>query len=195
MAHDWHCFLWTADEWIVSYSLPPQSLMSVKLFSIGHALELYLKACYTKQTGDINKAISFGHDVPGIWAACKAEDSNFLPDHELREPILQRNILDGKDLESLPRPDLMHSVKNREFYLVSKHLADLKYLGAPLKTHKGPYAFGLSPCNPLWATLFHDLRCYLKYPEPHEFDLLRDVQTKEQLPALTVLFLNQILCG
>jgi hypothetical protein len=55
--YDWRAFLWPADEWLFLFATPPGGLISVKLFSIGHALELYLKAVYAKLTGDVKAAI------------------------------------------------------------------------------------------------------------------------------------------
>ena len=64
MAHDWHAFLRTADEWVINYSLLPacSSLIAVQLFSVGHALELYLKAANTKLTGNID-AVRCAHHI------------------------------------------------------------------------------------------------------------------------------------
>lgn len=62
MSQNWDCFLWSADEWIVNYSLPP-NMTGTKLFSIGHALELYLKATYSKMTGDVDEAVRIGHNM------------------------------------------------------------------------------------------------------------------------------------
>ena len=45
---EWIMFLYIADEFLISYSTPPY-LVSVKLFEIGHVIELYLKAAYAKK--------------------------------------------------------------------------------------------------------------------------------------------------
>ncbi|HKZ55353.1 MAG TPA: hypothetical protein VJ123_07725 [Anaerolineales bacterium] len=161
MPRQWDSFLLAADEWIINYALPPMMLHSVKLFSIGHALELYLKAAYTKLSGNIDEAIEFRHDIPKIWAACKTRDSAFLPQYELREVVLARDLLSVDHYSTLEKPDLMHFLQNQELYVVAKYLADLKYLGAPLKQIEGAYAVGYSFPNPRWIILFRALREYL----------------------------------
>ncbi len=127
MPHDWDSFLIAADEWIVNYSLPVMRLTSVKLFSVGHALELYLKASNTKINGDIDRAIKFGHDLPRIWADCKQHDPEFLPEYQLRDTVLARDLLDHADYSKLAKEDVMHFLQNQELYVVVKYLADLKY--------------------------------------------------------------------
>jgi hypothetical protein len=193
MAYDWKCFVSVADQWIISYSAPPDALSAVKIFSVGHALELYLKACYTKLTEDIDRAIRFGHDIPAIWFACKNLDSNFLPGRDLRQRVLETNLLSWNDYEQLDSDDLLHFLQHQEFYLVCKHLMDLKYVGAPLKTAKGPMAFGWVSRNPLWADLFHDLRLYLNCQEPGV--LFSHFMEHGNLPKGSIMFLNQVLYG
>jgi hypothetical protein len=92
ITRQWDSFLFAADEWVINYSLPVMSLTSVKLFSIGHVFELYLKAANTKTTNDIDRAAGFGHDIPKIWMDCKSKDSNFFPNYELRESVLKRDL-------------------------------------------------------------------------------------------------------
>jgi hypothetical protein len=193
MPHDWDDFLWSADEWIVNYSLPVMRLTSVKLFSIGHAFELYLKACNSKITGDIERAIKFGHELPRIWKDCKERDRTFLPDYELRDTVLARNLLDHKDYSKLSKDDAIHFLHNQELYVVVKYLADLKYLGAPLKRIKGAYALALFFPNPLWADLFKALRAYLGHPEAGKLDMLQEHISDSQLPQFSVQFLRQII--
>jgi hypothetical protein len=197
MPHEWNSFVWAADEWVVNCSLPSGNLIlvSVQLFSVGHALELYLKACYTKLTGDIDSAIRFGHNVSEIWFECKARDNNFLPRHELRRSILDCEFLNMTDAERLPREDLLHFIENQEFYVTCKYLADLKYIGAPLKKIKGAYALGSVSHNPKWAVLFHDLRSYLGYPREDRTDIIRHNIDTGDLPPVSVQFLKRVLYG
>ena len=79
----WRRFASTADEFIVAYSTPPV-LVPVKLFEIGHAVELYLKASYISMTGDVDKAMTFGHGIARILSACKAIDPSFMARYDLR---------------------------------------------------------------------------------------------------------------
>jgi hypothetical protein len=65
--HDWLSLVYHGDEWFVSYACIPSGLPSVVTFSVGHAVELYLKGTHTKVFGDIQKAIRplvIG-DIPG----------------------------------------------------------------------------------------------------------------------------------
>jgi len=61
--YDWYCFLTAADEWFVTYSLPPWSFGTVKLFCLSHVVELYLKASYAKMTGSVERAVGCGHKI------------------------------------------------------------------------------------------------------------------------------------
>ena len=87
--YEWNSFLIAADEWFITYSLPP-IIMGVKFFAIGHTVELYLKAANTKITGDIERAIRFRHQIKAIWDDCKAKDSDFMPKYEIRNEIYNR---------------------------------------------------------------------------------------------------------
>ena len=147
-------------------------LYGVKLFSIGHALELYLKGTYGKMTEDIGKAVRFSHKIKKIWDDCKSRDSAFLPDYELRDSILAENLFSGHVLERLSDDDREHFSRHRELYSVAKMLPDLKYLHAPLKTVVDFHCLvGIWP-NPYWVELFKNLRNYLDYPGQGDFDTI-----------------------
>lgn len=193
MPREWDSFLLAADEWIINYSLPPMMLHSVKLFSIGHALELYMKAAYTKLSGDIDEAVGFRHDIPRIWAACRAKDPGFLPQYELRESVLARDLLSVEDYSQLARDDLLEFLQNQELYVVAKYLGDLKYLGAPLKKIKGAYALGYTFPNPRWIGLFRALREYLGHPSEHKTDLIRHHIENGFLSEISVEYLRNLL--
>jgi hypothetical protein len=193
MAYEWDAFLWAADEWIINYSLPPMTLNAVKLFSIGHALELYLKAANTKITGDIERAIAFGHDIPRIWHDCKLQDPHFLPAHELRESVLERNLVDFNDYRRLNKDDLMHFLHDQELYVIAKYLADLKYLGAPLKRVKGAFGVAYFFPNPRWIDLFKQLRTYLGYPREGHLDIIRQHIEERDIPPSSISYLNGLL--
>ncbi len=194
MAQKWDSFLQTADEWIVNYSLPIMNLTAVKLFSVGHAFELYLKAANTKITGDIDRAIGFGHDLPRVWEDCKNQDPSFLPMYELRKSVLARDLLNQEDYSKLGKDDVMHFLMHQEIYIVAKYLADLKYLGAPLKKVKGAFTIVFIFPNPIWAELFRELRSYLGHPESEIHDTIKQHVEEGQLPPFSVQFLSEVLC-
>ena len=82
---DWKSFVNLGDQWLISYAVPPMHSVPVKIFTIGHALELYLKAVIAKQTGSVDKAVGFGHDIKKMWDKCKRIDPQFMHGYEIRE--------------------------------------------------------------------------------------------------------------
>ena len=194
MPHEWDSFLPAADEWIINYSLIcPEGLISVKLFSIGHALELYLKAANTKIDGDINKAINFRHDLPGLLYDCKKKDPAFLPGYELRQSVLDQDLLQGEVYSNLDKDDRKHFLENQELYVVTKYLADLKYYGAPLKKVKGASFLAMTPLNLQWAELFKELRAYLGHPQKDKLDIIQHHIEEGKLPPTSIEFLRRIV--
>ncbi len=193
--HEWDCLLSSADEWIVNYSLPYSHLTSVKLFSVGHAFELYLKAANTKLSGDIDHAVNFGHHIPKLWADCKRFDPKFLPEFDLRQSVLDLNLLQDFDHSKLKEANFRHYMENQEIYIVAKYLADLKYLGAPLKNVKGAFAFGVIYPNPIWTKLFRSFRKYLGHPSEGKLDLLAYHMENGELPKSSMQLLAEIISG
>ena len=193
MSREWDCFLWPADEWIVNYSLPYDALVSVKLFSIGHAFELYLKAASTKITGDIDHAVGFSHRIPALWADCKKLDPQFLPEFDLRQSVLDLDLLQPIERTQLSDTDFDHYMRHQEIYVVAKYLADLKYLGAPLKKVKGAYAIFSFSHHPKWAELFRAFRKYLGHPSQGKSDVLKFHVESGKLPESSTQFLAGIV--
>ena len=193
MAHEWSAFLSSADEWIVDYSLPVVPLTSVKLFAVGHALELYLKAANAKLSGSVEDAVKFGHNLHALWFDCKARDTGFLPMYELRPAVLERDLLNHESYCRLDANDLGHFLENQELYVVTKYLPDLKYLGAPLKKIAGAYALGFVHPNPKWAELFRALRLYLGHPETGRADTIRHYTEAGVVSGASLQFLQTVI--
>jgi hypothetical protein len=164
--HTWPSFLWTADEFIIAYASAPLLAGAAPLFMIGHAAELYLKAANTKITGDIDRAVGFGHRMKDLWNDCKSKDPLFMPNYELREAVYKEPFLEEDITGLFSQNDAVHYLKNQDFYIVAKHLMDIKYFGAPLKTIKRPYAYSTVFQNPYWIDFFKELRSYLGHPLP-----------------------------
>src|SRR3712207_497878 len=103
---EWHDFLDPADDWFVTYAMAPLA-MAVSLFAVGHTVELYLKATYAKQTGDMNQAMKFGHRLKDLWDCLKARDPAFMPSYEIRDLVYSSDFANrhGKDLA---HADWMH---------------------------------------------------------------------------------------
>lgn len=188
---DWTDFLPAADQWFITYALPPL-LFAVKPFAIGHVVELYLKAAYTKHiTHDINQTIRQGHNLKRIWDECKANDANFMPHYELREHIFQSNFLitSGRDLD---RDDYQHFIIHFDLYLIMKHLTDLKYLGTPWRSVGRSYSIRAVHPDFYWTDFLKELRTYLNYPQPSNLDWIREMINRNELPPYTVLYLGRL---
>jgi hypothetical protein len=168
--YDWHSFLQAADEWFIIYSLPPP-LRHVKLFAIGHTVELYLKAANTKITDDIKGAMNFRHNLKAIWDDCKAKDSAFMPQYEIRDDIYNRDLLPSP-FEGLNEEETLHFGNNYELYIIVKYLPHLKYLGAPptkMKTEGGLY---FQYHNRYWIDFLKEMRRYLGHPREGRRDII-----------------------
>ena len=187
---DWRSFQSWGDQWLINYSLPLIWIADVKLFSVGHALELYLKAVRTKLTGDIDKSIGFGHRIKGLWQDCKTYDPQFLPMYELRNSVLDTNILEGGLDKKLSQDDFFHFLRFQELYMAARHLADLKYLGTKLKT-ANRVCYGTAFPNPMWSQLFSELRRYLG--PPSGLDLIEFVIDSGDLPTSASAFLKPLV--
>ncbi|OGN94413.1 MAG: hypothetical protein A2Z75_03075 [Chloroflexi bacterium RBG_13_50_10] len=191
--YEWDSFVWAADEWFIEYSLPPP-LPNVKLFAIGHTIELYLKAANTKITEDIDEAIRMGHNIKRIWDDCKRRDQNFMPSFEIRDSVFQSDLFQLHSSEDsrnkLNKDDLLHFYQNQELYIIAKHLPDLKYLGAPLKSIKGAYALAVIHPNPYWITFLKELRGYLGHPEKGKLDAISHHIDEGDLPVQSIQYLK-----
>jgi hypothetical protein len=188
---DWHSLAYHGDEWLVGYACLPHFATSVVIFSVGHALELYLKAAYTKLSVNLNEAIKFGHDVKRLWDACKERDPTFLQGHELRDSICSADPLVSQRWEKLSRDDLEHWANHQVLYVVAKHLQDLKYWGLPWTTLENNGAMKsicyLHP-DPYWIALFRDLRGFLGYPEHGKGDFIK--QHMKDIPPAAASYLS-----
>lgn len=162
--HKWDSFLWTGDEFILGYATSPINSSAAPLFMIGQAVELYLKAANTKITGDIDRAVGFGHRMKDLWNDCKQKDSTFMPSYELKDSIFNKAFLEENIDTLYSKPDCLEYLHNQDFYLIAKHLMDIKYFGAPLKSIKKPYSYTFVSHNPYWIDFFKELRAFLEYP-------------------------------
>ena len=164
--YDWHSLAYHGDEWLVAYASVPASVSSVVLFTVGHTVELYLKSAHTKIFGDIYEAIKFGHRIKDLWDTCKKQDGSFMTEYELRDSIFSVDFLDQDVLQGLTKDDELHFISHQSFYLVTKHLQDLKYLGLPWKTRqKKSLGVAFLHPDPFWVDFFKTIRAYLGYPE------------------------------
>lgn len=190
---NWTDFLWSADQFIVSYSVD-YGLVPVKLFEIGHAVELYLKAAYAKQKSNVDEAVNFNHRLKDLWRACQIEDHNFMSNYEIRDSVYNSNfVLDqGRFLN---KDDSDNFWKNQELYCVLKHLPDIKYIGGPLKSKSIVDNAGIwlyHSHNPYWINFFKDIRQYLKYPTKHSIDWIKNFMYSEEFPTVSKEYLKKL---
>lgn len=188
--HKWDSFLHTADCFIITYATSSYTVGATSLFTIGHAVELYLKSANTKITGDIERAISFGHRLKDLWDDCKEKDNKFMPSYELKDNLFCSSFLEEDIYSQLCEADIMHFIRHQHLYIILKHLADLKYLGAPLKSIKKPYAITFSSHDPYWVSFFNEFRTFLNYPDSDSLNYIQYAIKHGDLNPKAVSFLK-----
>lgn len=166
---EWRKLLPTADEWFIAYSMPPNfSFVHIRMFLVGHAVEVYLKAAHAKIFGDLRAALAKGHRIDLLLSECQAADHRFMADYRLKPHILRMLdkllLLDLAGIQQLSKGNLDHYGHHQELYMVAKHLPDLKYYGAPWKKLPGSPPLGFVWPNDYWIQFFRELRAYLGYP-------------------------------
>jgi hypothetical protein len=172
----------------------PMSAHAPLLFSIGHAVELYLKAGYTKLTGDRAGAVRFNHNVAALLKACQKQDPSFLTDYSLRPHILRLPVPRMDAVETLTPADQDHYFTHQELYTVAMLLPELKYLGAGLKRKwDGAFALVWNYPNPYWVEFFRAARAHLGYPQPGQRDTLSIPLERDRLPPRAREHIEQIL--
>lgn len=188
---DWHSFAYEGDEWLVAYACIPGGTIGPVLFTVGHAVELYMKAVHVKLFGDVTAAIDLRHNIKRLWDACKGHDSGFMSAYEIRDSIYSRDFLDRKISSKFTPDDEMHFGSNQSLYIIFKHLQDLKYFHLPWKKGKvGPMVY-MHP-DPFWISFFKDLRKYLDYPPKGKADRIAQILEHEVLPIGAAQYLRQL---
>lgn len=194
---DWKSFVIIADEFVISYANPPFTYaIMAKSFIIGHTVELYLKAVYIKQTGEIDKVIWYGHKIDKLLLECKRNDEKFLPSYDLREHILNTNLLRPEDLKNiLGKDDFLHFLQHQDLYIIAKYIQDLKYFGTKMKNHSGgEVAVTWQYPNIYFAELIRQIRNYLGCNTDRKSSLhfyLED--NNERIPQSARNFLERIM--
>ena len=183
--------LWNADQFFVSYSVQPL-FISVKLFEIGHVVELYVKAALIKFTGNDQLPIKYGHNIKRIWAEW-IKDKFFMPNYEIRDTIFKIDF--GRDDGRLLSPnDRDHYLKNRELYYITKYLPDIKYLGnfnSKYNLDDG-WTFTISFQNLYWIDFIKELRRYLNWPNPQGHDWIKSSIIERKIPDDAIAYLQKL---
>ena len=193
VSHEWSPLVNAADEWLVSFSLPFMRLHGVRVFALGRALELYLKAAHARMAGSLESGAGFGPDLPAIWFGCRDLDPSFLSAYDLRREVLSHDLLTPSDVAQLGKDDLVHFLQNQELYLLLRYHAEHVASGV-LRTDPGAsFPTGGFIPGPAWSALFGALRGVLGHPTAGEADVLAENLAQSKLPAFSVTFLRGIV--
>lgn len=198
-AKSWDSFLWAADEWIVCYAACPIQLESVNFHAIALAVELYLKAAYSRLTS-VDAAVRKSHCIWELWEGCKVEDSSFMPQYDYKEYICRLGMMhaDTTGEDAIARMgDTQHYLRHRPFYAIAQsNLApDLKYLGGPQKSHVSTVPRLLIKPEDYWIAFFSALRVYLDHPQANRRDVIAFAISEAQppLPGMAIGYLRRLL--
>jgi hypothetical protein len=206
-ANGWERFVSAGDDWIFTYALTCAAmglgghLFGPRLFAIGHAMELYLKAVYLHSHPDATPrevANNFDHDIRRLLDECKHANPDLLHDYEIRMSIWSR----GEDMFS-PRyydglmkkrayDEVLHFAKHQELYMAAKALQDLKYYPVPMPSLAGPFGFAHIAPNPYWSTLFRELRGHLNQMDPLRLEAATATNYAGELSASDRYFLWEV---
>jgi hypothetical protein len=183
----WQEYAQAGDDWFIGYAHAPARLPHVSLFLVGHAVELYLKATYVKLYRDEERAMKLSHNLKCIWDGCKTADKAFMAGREIRHSVFSVNFLHPKAFSTLSVADQVHYIENQGFYIIMKHLPDLKYFSLPWKKQlPGTKGIWAGPRDMYWIRFFKDLRAYLNFPNKGFADVVKITlrQDKDLSPAI-----------
>lgn len=178
-------FMWIADGFFTTYSLMCEYapfLIFGNIFSLGHSVELYLKAVYIYQTGNLQQAFNYAHNIKRLYAKCQNEDYAFMPNFTIQKYNIENNI------------NADHYYENQEFYIIAENLANLKYGGFPKDLKNSRLSFiTLRSHNPYWIEFVKNIRSYLNYPGEKYIDFIKlFLETNENMSGNARIFLSQI---
>jgi hypothetical protein len=170
----WQNFTMLGDQFIVAYSRLDAQTVPVTLFTVGHAVELYLKATILKIDPDFD-ILSLGHRIDKMILKVNELEPTLLNSYKLKEDVYVK-FMNGVPvtIEQSADPSYEHYVINQELYWVSKYLLDLKYLGTIHKSMPQTFSIFIRACNPYWLNFFIELRKFLGWPTENQyFDFIK----------------------
>lgn len=206
----WKDYAEDADEFFVAYAVTCPYFLHNHFFLIGHAVELYLKAIYIKQTNDENAAMKYRHDVKGLFESCQNNVPPFLPKFKFIDnyEIFQFKGT-YKELQELgakghrtpsENEKWLHFMTYGEFYLIAENLNNLKYFSCQWK-HYDPFwrnhlkAVASIKPNNFWAEFVKQARTYLGY-SGEDNDVIKLCLEKfgciDDLPSVSREYLSQV---
>jgi HEPN domain-containing protein len=178
---EWRTYLEPADAWFMTYASIPfgWGFRGVTLSCIGQTIELYLKAVVVKHTckGVEQMIKEYGHDIKRLWDESKDLDKSFMLSYEIRDLVFNARLHEGnfgEKLKKLSERDQESYFRHSNFYfLAGVHLADLRYMGAPLPAGRVPPQTTYLHPDRYWIGFIKELRRYLGYPSPGELDWIK----------------------
>lgn len=195
---DW---IWQGDEWIVSYLSTRRHLRgpsTVHLFSIAHAIELYLKGYITKKY-NLDKAIKKKHNLFSMYKEVQV-DLNLFPE-------ITQNEFDSFSLESNRHDDISlvawkRAAEIEPYLILFKYIVDFKYNYKHFRTPIEKIRYSTKYPELKFTELFFKIREYLKL----DWIGLKDIDLlKIELDSITtnpnkdnewkILFLKESIYG
>jgi hypothetical protein len=169
----WTDYADAGDQWLAAYAAIPFEATWPVLFSVGHALELYLKAIKAKVEGI---EPDHAHNVEQLWT--DAVKVGALPPHLHFRPSHFKAFRDGKRVRDILKnggitAEVWEFQERIELFPVLAAIRDLKYL--PLQSDQLTTTVGLVVIRPnlYWAGVFRAMRLWLHWPDRPANDLLR----------------------
>jgi hypothetical protein len=112
--------------------------------------------------------------------------------YEIKDTIFNSDFIknNGGSLSPIDQP---HYFENQELYVIDKHLPDIKYVGAPLKSVKTvSHVWVMQERNPYWIKIIKDLRSYLNYPLPNRRDWIKIYLEENRIPSDAASYLEML---
>lgn len=187
-------FVDVGDQFLIAYACSTWAGPAARLFTIGHAAELYLKAALLKlqPAADVTK---FGHKIEDLLEKLQALSPSLLTGYNLRKSAADKWLLNPVGPEAFGiDPDYDHYVYNIELYWVSRYLGDTKYLLASHKAIKRSFAVTSAGLNDYWQPFFREIRNFLGLPDPSQGnDRLANAANSENFPPQVREYLRKIV--
>jgi hypothetical protein len=192
MRNDYGEFICLADEYLIAYVCLPYDLLRVKQFLITHALELYLKAVYFKNTNNYKEAIQFKHNIYRLFKSCKEKDRAFLSELKIDEKILQK--FQSKNAYQKVFKEY-GNIENHPFYLSCYYAGDMKYYGLKNKSINFDQDIMESESTiHYWADIFNKIRNYVNFPETsNTIDIIDQAINRNELSNEIITNLKQFI--
>ncbi len=162
----WKNFVMLWDEFLIAYSRLDSSTLSVTLFTIWHAVELYLKAVLLKINPKYPIHSGGWHNIFKFIEDIKKFEPTLLSKYDLQNNICEKYMNWWlMPLSEKGQLNYQNYITNQELYWISKYLVDIKYLWASHKKLPDTFSIFIRSCNPYWIEFFLELRSFLNWPD------------------------------